>query len=848
MTQDQDQVSPVSASFHQEALRISAIAVAYFLAHDVAFLFPDSALVLAAFWPAGGIGLAALLLCPRRLWPAILVALFVTGNAANLLHGRPLLNSLGFMTANTLESLSCAWLIIRVCGEDVRFTRMREIFVLIVAAVFVNACTGLIGAGTAALASSASFSAFWFTWWVADGLGILLLSPLIVSCFGHKRHSTIRADSRMMEWCGFMAVWLIVSWLVFNPKTFYNPNVPPLHPYMILALIAWPALRLGFRSVAWALVILATVAVTSSSVVTDPTLWIGPDAHARLLEVQLFLMFAATTGFLLATSRSEGEAAEYIAQEGHDRLRKMATALHEERQCLKSIIDGTHAGIWAWQIQTGELEINETGAHIIGYTLAELSPTNSETFAKHTHPDDVQESTNLLERHLAGKTPHYECESRMRHKDGRWVWVHIWGRLQQHSADGRPTLIFGTIVDITDRKRAAAAIDRDLSILSTAISQSPTGHLMADPFFRVTEVNASACQILAMSSDTIIGQDLLGLLLGTALEQWRETALSGIAGESRWVHQLEVPTQDDRGRWLDLLVIPVRCADGEILGYAASIRDITSIKQLEFDHQRRTAELMQASRMASLGVLAAGIGHEISNPANFIAINVPLLKTYWQDAMPVLDAQDARTPDFVLGRTPWPQVRGLVPTLFDGIETGLDRIRGVLAGMRDFAIPDPGPHQAVDLNAVAEAAVALTRHALDGATTRLSVGLQPGLPHVLGSFQRLEQVLVNLLLNACQALPSNSRAIAIVTRLDQDANRVLIIIADEGIGIPATELPNLGEPFRTTRRSSGGTGLGLSIVQRIIADHNGSLDISSRPDHGTTVTVSLPILTSGGVS
>lgn len=108
--------------FWRDVLCIASFAVVYFLAHRLAFFFPDTQNILMAVWPPGGIGLAALLLIPRRLWPATVVALFLAGNAADLSIGRPLFNSVGFMTANMLESLGCAWLIIRTCGNQVSFS------------------------------------------------------------------------------------------------------------------------------------------------------------------------------------------------------------------------------------------------------------------------------------------------------------------------------------------------------------------------------------------------------------------------------------------------------------------------------------------------------------------------------------------------------------------------------------------------------------------------------------------------------------------------------------------------------------------------------------------------------
>ena len=130
---------PEQNHFDQPAFKVGIISFAYFCALYTSSLFPDTEKVLVAIWPAGGIGLAALLLNPRRLWPAILIGCFVAGNFANLLIDRPLFNSLGFMTANVLESLSCAIFITWACGQGVTFSRVREILALLVASTLVTA-------------------------------------------------------------------------------------------------------------------------------------------------------------------------------------------------------------------------------------------------------------------------------------------------------------------------------------------------------------------------------------------------------------------------------------------------------------------------------------------------------------------------------------------------------------------------------------------------------------------------------------------------------------------------------------------------------------------------------------
>ncbi len=136
-------------------------------------------------------------------------------------------------------------------------------------------------------------------------------------------------------------------------------------------------------------------------------------------------------------------------------VRKQAEKmLQNKSRRLAGIIEGTRVGTWEWNVTTGATLFNERWAEIIGYTLEELSPTSIETWIAHTHPDDLQTSNELLGKHFRGETDYYECESRMRHKNGSWVWVLDRGRVADRTGDGKPLLILGTHQDITERKQA----------------------------------------------------------------------------------------------------------------------------------------------------------------------------------------------------------------------------------------------------------------------------------------------------------------------------------------------------------------------------------------------------------
>ena len=130
-----------------------------------------------------------------------------------------------------------------------------------------------------------------------------------------------------------------------------------------------------------------------------------------------------------------------------------------EKQRLASILEGTNVGTWEWNVQTGSTTFNERWADIIGYTLEEISPVSIETWIKFAHPDDLKVSGELLEQHFKGELDYYSFESRMKHKDGSWIWILDRGKVHEWDADGKPMLMSGTHQDITTRKQAEAEIE-----------------------------------------------------------------------------------------------------------------------------------------------------------------------------------------------------------------------------------------------------------------------------------------------------------------------------------------------------------------------------------------------------
>lgn len=157
------------------------------------------------------------------------------------------------------------------------------------------------------------------------------------------------------------------------------------------------------------------------------------------------------------------------------RRKKAESDVQDAHWRLESIIEGTHVGTWEWNVQTGEAVFNDIWAELFGYTLDELYPMSINTWEAFLHPDDRKQSEDLLARHFSGELPYFDCESRMQHKDGRWVWIHDRGRIITRTDEGKPLMMFGTHTDITERKQAEEALKQTTARFELAVKAGGVG-------------------------------------------------------------------------------------------------------------------------------------------------------------------------------------------------------------------------------------------------------------------------------------------------------------------------------------------------------------------------------------
>lgn len=256
----------------------------------------------------------------------------------------------------------------------------------------------------------------------------------------------------------------------------------------------------------------------------------------------------------------------------------------------------------------------------------------------------------------------------------------------------------------------------------------------------------------------------------------------------------------------------------------------------------RQRQLIQADKMTSLGVLVSGMAHEINNPNSLLLMNLPLLKDAFEDSLEALEKFHATHDDFALGGIAYTRMREEIPLMLTEMYEGVQRIKRIVDDLKDFARQGSANlNEDVDLNVITQTAVRLVDNSIRNATRQFEADYAPGLPLIKGNTQRIEQVIVNLILNACQALENAGQAIAVATGYNTEEKSVILKVRDGGRGIETDQLSQLINPFYTTKRELGGTGLGLSVSAGIIQEHHGAIDFDSTPGKGTTVTVTLPV-------
>ncbi|QEH34962.1 Sensor protein FixL [Aquisphaera giovannonii] len=403
--------------------------------------------------------------------------------------------------------------------------------------------------------------------------------------------------------------------------------------------------------------------------------------------------------------------------------------------------------------------------------------------------------------------------------------------------------------EVAERERAEAAL-RDSERLYRQLTEGILEAIVvADERGRIKLFNPAAQRAFGYEEHEVLGRPL-AILMPPEDREAHEQGLRRFveAGKARGAR----PATERRGLRkggevfpIELSLSAIELPEGTVL--LGAIHDLT-------ERRRMQAMIVQAEKLASLGLVSAGVAHEINNPLAYVANNLTVLERDWGGLSELLGALERARPELAAAcpaaageidrigeEIDLPYLRANLGPLLASTRKGVRRISGIVENLRRFARLDQADVDRVDLHQAIAGSLELIRGQLE--RHHIAVEQHPGrIPPVVCSPAQINQVVLNLLVNAMQAIESAGRAggrIEIGTRAQ--GGEVILEVADDGCGMTAEVQSRIFDPFFTTKPVGQGTGLGLAISHGIVADHGGRIEVESTPGRGTRFRVILPV-------
>jgi PAS domain S-box-containing protein len=486
-----------------------------------------------------------------------------------------------------------------------------------------------------------------------------------------------------------------------------------------------------------------------------------------------------------------------------------------------------HLGNWTWNIVTNELDWSDEVYRIFGQVPQEFEVTY-DTFLNFVHPEDREFVNQSVDQALYENKP-YRIDHRIILSDGRERMVHEQAEVI-FDETGRPIQMIGTVQDITEFNRTKDELRKSKAMLQSIFDGISDPLILLGKELTIHAVNRPTLDYYSIENgDQVIGKPCF-VGLGNQTEICEGCTIPAAVSEGR---QKKFQRQSllISERFEEVSLYPIIDNSGNIEATIIRIQDITEEKRME-------KQLIQSEKLASIGVLVSGIAHEINNPNNYISVNIPILRDYIKTVIPIIDEYVEKNPDLKILHMPYVEFREDIFELLDNIQHGSRQIKAIVKDLKVFSKPDPDkPIEKIDLKPMFEKVIAFCWSKIRKTVKTFNVIIPENLPEILIDSQPLEQILINLLINAANAfdtpLDENSRVDLVVSMDDSKENQLIIEVSDNGRGMDEKIIEKIFDPFFTTNPSEEGTGLGMYIVHNLIEKIGGRIQVESKLGEGS---------------
>jgi two-component system cell cycle sensor histidine kinase/response regulator CckA len=478
-------------------------------------------------------------------------------------------------------------------------------------------------------------------------------------------------------------------------------------------------------------------------------------------------------------------------------------ALQQSEERFRLAVKATNDAIWDIDLGTGTVRWNERYATLYGRPSETIN--SWQWWIDHIHSEDRERTVDGLRSAISGVESTWTCEYRFQQRDG--AWAHIYDRAYiARDASGKAWRVIGAMQDLTERKRAESVLRESEERFRNLADAAPVMIWVSGPDRLCNFFNKGWLEFRGRTMEQEMGNGWAEGVHPDDLDRCIATYASFFDARHRFQMEYRLRRADGQYRWVLDDGAPRFAPDETFAGYIGSCIDITELR-------RTQQEALARQKLEDLGVLAGGIAHDFNNLLGSILTKAELVEA-----------------DLAAGLSPGDEIARIKTVAIRGAQ--IVRELMIYAGHDQASLVEP-----VDLSRLAAEMLELLKVSISK-QARLKINLDKNLPAVWGNAPQIRQVLMNLVINASEAIGDKEGVIQVTTSCIPASDQVRLEVSDNGCGLTEEAKAKIFDPFFTTKFA--GRGLGLAVVQGIVRAHGGAIDVASAPGMGASVPVSLP--------